>query len=239
MSWHQGPPGEAEARRGNVRGSGEQRRDAVASRRAVTSPARLHRCLSLVPLALVALAGCVETSSREPDVPDWKRPRAGALDVSDASLGEAPSRSPLAAIRYADPFWSSCYRSFAPTEDAVSDLDRLGFACGSPRGLAAVAPVHVGSQKAEDAAERLVFRARKGRCYRVFAIGGAEVRDLDVSILAPDGRLVAADLSKDAWSVVPPRAPWCPEDEGPYAIDVSVADGEGSYALGVWGSELD
>lgn len=203
----------------------------------VPLPVRLfHRCLSLA--ALLVLAGCVETSSREPDVPDWKRPRSAPLDVSDASLGELASRSPLAEVRYADPFWSSCYRSFELSADPVSDLDRLGFACGAPRGLAPVAPVHVGSQKPEDPAERLVFRARKGRCYRVLAIGAAEVSDLDVAILAPDGRLVAADLSKDAWSVVPPRAPWCPEDEGPYAIDVSVANGEGSYALGVWGSEL-
>jgi hypothetical protein len=205
--------------------------------RSPVHPVRLaHRSLALA--ALVTLAGCVETSSHEPDVPDWKRPRAAPADVSDVSLEELGARSPLASLRYSDPFWSACYRSFQPSEDPVSDLDRLGFACGAPRGLAAVAPVHVGSQKADDEAERLVFRARKGRCYRVFAIGAAEVRDLDVSILAPDGRLVAADVSKDAWSVVPPRAPWCPEDEGPYAIDVSVADGEGSYALGVWGSEL-
>lgn len=201
-----------------------------------SSACLFRRCLCLA--ALLCLAGCLETSSREPDVPDWKRPRSAPRDVSDTSLGEPGSRSPLSAARYADPFWSSCYRSFQPSEDPVSDLDRLGLACGAPRGLAAIAPVHVASQKADDAAERLVFRARKGRCYRVLAVAGAEVRDLDVAILAPDGRLVAADLSKDGWSVVPPRGPWCPDEEGPYAIDVSVADGEGSYALGVWGSEL-
>ena len=71
------------------------------------------------------------------------------------------------------------------------------------------------------------------------AVADAGVRDLDVSILAPDGRLVAADLSKDPWSVVPPRGPWCPDEEGPFAIDVSVADGEGAYVIGLWGSESE
>ena len=206
-------------------------------RRDVLLRSRFSRCFAVV--FALALGGCVEASSRSTDVPDWKRQRQGALDVSDATLDEPAPRSPLLAARLADPFWSACYRSFEPTADPVSDLDRLGFACGAPRGFAAAAPVHTGTQKMDDAAERLVFRARKGRCYRLFAIGGPEVRDLDVSILAPDGRLVAADVSKDAWSVVPPRAPWCPEEEGPFAIDVSVSDGEGVYALGVWGSELD
>lgn len=188
-------------------------------------------CLAIA----IALAGCLEASPRTPESPDWKRPHEGAADLSDRSLGPIVGTPP---DRFADPFWTACYGDFTPAEDPISDLDRLGLTCGAPRGYAAVAPVHVGSQKAEDAAERLVFRARKGRCYRLFAVGQAGVRDLDVAVIAPDGRLVAADLSKDAWSVVPPRGPWCPDEEGPFAVDVSVADGEGSFALGVWGSEL-
>jgi hypothetical protein len=198
----------------------------------------LRRAACLAIVLATSLAGCLEASPRAPaapDAPDWKLPRAGSLDISDTSISPAASAS---ADRFADPFWAGCYKDFQPTADPVSDLDRLGFTCGAPRGYQAVAPVHVGSQKAEDPAERLVFRAHKGRCYRLFAVGDSTVRDLDVAILAPDGRLVAADLSKDAWSVVPPRGPWCPDEEGPFAVDVSVADGQGTFALGVWGSEL-
>lgn len=187
-------------------------------------------CLAIA----IALAGCLEASPRAPESPDWKRPREGSLDISDRSLNPVRAARP---DRFADPFWSACYKDFQPTEDPVSDLDRLGFSCGAARGYASVAPVHVGSQKAEEPAERLVFRARKGRCYRLYAVGEATVRDLDVAVIAPDGRLVAADLSKDPWSVVPPRGPWCPDEEGPFAVDVSVADGQGKFALGVWGSE--
>lgn len=194
-----------------------------------------HRPPSRVILAALVLAGCVEASSRPAEEPDWKRPRAERLDISDASLTTPRTRPD----RFIDPFWSACYKGFQPSADPLSDLDRLGFACGAPRGYGAVSPIHTGSQKAEDPAERLVFRARKGRCYRLFAVGEAAVRDLDVSILAPDGHLVAADLSKDPWSVVPPRAPWCPDEEGPFAVDVSVADGQGAFALGVWGSEIE
>jgi hypothetical protein len=182
------------------------------------------------------MAGCLEATPRpQSETPDWKRPRVASADISDTSL----SAHQAAPDRYADPFWSACYSGFSPAADPVSDLDRLGLSCGTPRGYGAAAPIHVGTQKEDDPAERLVFRARKGRCYRLFAVGNAGVRDLDVSILAPDGRLVAADLSKDPWSVVPPRGPWCPDEEGPFAVDISVSDGEGAYALGVWGSETD
>lgn len=193
---------------------------------------RSAACLAIVLAPLGA--GCLEASPRAAETPEWKRPRGASIDVSDTHGSPSGAAS---ADRLGEPFWASCYQGFQLTEDPVSDLDRLGLACGAPRGLGAVSPVHVATQKAEEPAERLVFRARKGRCYRLFAVGAAGVRDLDVAILAPDGRLVAADLTKDAWSVVPPRGPWCPDEEGPFAIDISVPDGEGAYALGVWGTD--
>lgn len=192
-----------------------------------------------VSVPALVLCGCLASSSSAPDAPDWKRPRPASRDLSDTSGAPLPEGSSRAVVdRFGDPFWSTCYKDFRPGEGPAADLERLAFLCGAPRGFTAAAPLHTGSQKAEDRAERLVLRARKGRCYRLFAVAGPGVRDLDVAILAPDGRLVAADLSKDAWSVVPPRAPWCPDEEGPFAIDISVADGEGSYVLGLWGSEL-
>lgn len=186
-------------------------------------------------LAVPGLA-CLPASPPANDAPDWKRPRKASRELSDTSLSGAPKPS---VDRFGDPFWSTCYKGFHPDEGPASDLERLAFACSAPRGFNAVSSLHAATQKASDRAERLVVRVRPGRCYRLFAVAGAGVRDLDVAILAPDGRLVGADLSKDAWSVVPPRGPWCPDEEGPFAIDVSVADGEGSYVIGLWGSELE
>ncbi|MEZ4298257.1 MAG: hypothetical protein R3B70_25110 [Polyangiaceae bacterium] len=187
-------------------------------------------------VSALALAGCLEASPAAPDVPEWKRPRAAAAELSDTSLAGQPVS---VEDRFGDPFWSACYKDFRPTEGPSADLQRLALSCAAPRGLRATSPLHNATQKAEDRAERLVLRVRKGRCYRLFAVADAGIRDLDVSVLAPDGRLVAADVSKDPWSVVPPRGPWCPDEEGPFAVDVSVADGEGSYVVGLWGSPIE
>ncbi len=134
--------------------------------------------------------------------------------------------------------WVSCYATFQPTGDARADLGRLAAGCGRPTGLAPITPVRTGeAQGREDPVERFTFQARGGRCYRFFAVASAEVGDLDVAVLGPDGRLAANDVSRDKWPVVPARGPLCVDDDGVYTIEVAVAEGTGSYALEVWGSE--
>jgi len=131
--------------------------------------------------------------------------------------------------------WADCYGRFQPGDDPADDLARLGAACAAPAGLRPVGPVHAGAaQDAGDPPERLSFRVRRG-CYRAFAVGGAGVGDLDVAVYDPEGRLVAGDVSRDRWPVVPPRGPLCVEGGGVYTVAVAVARGRGDYLLQVWG----
>ncbi|MBK8253350.1 MAG: hypothetical protein IPK82_11880 [Polyangiaceae bacterium] len=179
----------------------------------------------------VLITGCLPATPTPSNTADWKRPQR-TNGLRDTSLGAVSEQR---GERFSDPFWTSCYRDFSPEGGATNAVERLAFLCAAPKGLSSVSPLHTGFQKAEDSAERLFLKVRTDRCYRLFATADSTVRDLDVSIIAPDGRLVAADISKDPWSVVPPRGLWCPDEEGPYAIDISVGDGEGGYVLGVWG----
>ena len=52
----------------------------------------------------------------------------------------------------------------------------------------------------------------------------------------PDGENVAADLTHDAWPVAPPAGPACFDTPGLYMVEVSVFQGEGTYAFQVWGN---
>jgi hypothetical protein len=182
-------------------------------------------CLATFPLALAGCPPPAETPSRPTD--------ASAAPPSDAEFTadeRAQSNDKLGGP------WTGCYATYQPQGDPMQDLARLALACGRPTGLAPVTPARPGDAQGEgDAAERFAFRARAGRCYRVLAVGDSNVIDLDVAVIAPDGRLAAADVSHDRWPIVPPRGPLCVGVEGVYAIEAAVVRGSGRYALQVLG----
>lgn len=173
-----------------------------------------------VLLAPALLTGCLASSPEPP---------AGSPDATDVGThaAERAGRGDL---------WTRCYSGFQPTGSAPTDLARLTAACGPPAGLTALTTVYSGAVQAEDApSERVLFRAHGGRCYRFFSVGGDGVTDLDMAVLAPDGRLAAADASRDRFPVVPPRGPLCAPRDGVYAVDIAVQKGSGGFVLQVWG----
>jgi hypothetical protein len=192
----------------------------------------VRRWVAAASLGL-ALSGC--PNAPPSDVSAWTGgppPTGPQVDDADGRYSaeeKAQSRGKLGGI------WVSCYGTFQPTGDAAADLGRLTAACGRPTGLAALAPVRQGeTQTREDPVERFSFQARSGRCYRLFAVASPEVIDLDVTVLGPEGHVVAADVSRDRWPVVPSRGALCIEHEGVHTVEVSVAEGSGSYLLQVW-----
>jgi hypothetical protein len=153
----------------------------------------------------------------------------------DRAAGESEAKDARPAPRDASIAFD-CYEDFAPSDDAAADLARLTRACGVRAGLSAVTPVHVGAQRRDDPVERLTFRARKKRCYRAFAVGAPTIADLDMAIKDPDGDLLAGDLSRDRFPVVPPRGLLCAPRGGRFSLEIAVAEGNGEYFLQIWGT---
>ena len=152
--------------------------------------------------------------------------------------GEADEEGTLPTHREAS-VALDCYQDFAPSDDAAADLARLSRACGARAGLMAVTPVHAGTQRREDPVERLAFSGRKKRCYRAFAVGAPAVADLDMAIKDPEGNLLAGDLSRDRFPVVPPRGLLCATRGGRFTLEIAVAEGSGEYFLQIWGTKGD
>src|SRR5438552_861783 len=109
-------------------------------------------------------------------------PTTPTTDVIEPSRESDPDTRPYSEEEKAQSHgklggvWVTCYRSIQsagegqPT-DPETELARLTAACGRPTGLAAVTTMHTGeTQSDKDASERFTFRARAGRCYRVFAV---------------------------------------------------------------------
>ncbi len=190
------------------------------------------RAIPTLVLASFALAGC----------PRVAPPTSPEREVGELALDEPEREAPfddderVQSSGKLGGVWSACYRGLRPEGEPIASLGRLAAACAKPTGLAAVTPVKIGeTQGADDPADRFAFRARGGRCYRVFAVGDDGVDDLDVAVLDPDGRLAAADVSRDRFPVVPPRGPLCAPRDTVYTLEVAVVKGRGAYALQVYG----
>jgi hypothetical protein len=133
--------------------------------------------------------------------------------------------------------WAECYQRFTPSGDAKADLSRITRSCGPTGGMHAITPVKVAQQQDKDPADRYTFYVpNAGACYRVYATGDRNVKDLDLLLRGPDGQNVVADIGHDSFPVVPPYGPICFDAPGLYMLEVSVFRGGGEYALQVWGN---
>ncbi len=191
---------------------------------------------SLVGLGLLLFftGGCAASASLSVGASAGVEAPAASEGEPAGDPGEAPAAR--AQAKRTGNVWDDCYRAFQPTDDATVNLERLTQACAAKLGLTPLTPVHVGSQRQQQRSERLLVSMRRGLCYRAFAVGQRGIVDLDLAIFDPQGGLVAADLSRDRWSLAPPRGQLCPTRSGRYALDIAVTEGAGDYLVQVWGT---
>lgn len=169
----------------------------------------------------VSLGGCGTAVTEQPTTLSTASPPVVPVEPS----GE-PAKST----------WETCYSSFTPAGDAEGDLARLVRDCGTTGGMRAITKVQLGNQTAQDPVDRYAFEVPAAdKCYRVYAVGDSSVKDLDLLLRGPTGQAVVADITHDAWPVLPPREPICFPMSGLYMLEVSVYRGAGRYALQVWG----
>ena len=132
--------------------------------------------------------------------------------------------------------WTRCYAHFRPSRNPKTDVHSLGRMCGRTAGMRPITEVRTEYQRERDPAHRYLFTVPEaGSCYRVFAAGDESIQDLDLLLRGPDGENLSADLTHDAWPVLPPRSDLCFASAGLYMLEVSVFRGAGYYAVQVWG----
>lgn len=68
-----------------------------------------------------------------------------------------------------------------------------------------------------------------GKCYRMLAVGGPEVEDLDLVLHDPDNVQVQRDLGEDPYPVLGDQAEICPPTPGAYRLQITMFKGRGRY----------
>jgi hypothetical protein len=163
---------------------------------------------------------------RDPDAPLY--PDAGG-EPADA----APVAEPLGASR-AGGLWVSCYRGFAPEGHPLGDVTRLGLLCGPANGMRMQGDTGQGEVGEGRPPSAHPMKAKKGSCYRIFAVAEASVRDLDVTVRSSRQSRLTTDDSDDHWPILEPERPFCTFADDAFTVDVTAGAGSGRYALQIW-----
>jgi hypothetical protein len=158
-----------------------------------------------------------------------------AIDAGRAAPTSEPEvRAATPLVRIGGP-WVQCYGSFHPAGDPVKDVTRLSLLCGPENGMRRLSKAPIEGAVTEGAAPiTTTFEARRGECYRVFAVADASVTDLDLTVRSSRGAPVAADHGEDAWPIVQPDRPFCPLEKDVYTLEIAAHRGQGRFAAEIW-----
>ena len=77
-----------------------------------------------------------------------------------------------------------------------------------------------------------------GRCFRIVAVGGTGVEDLDLFLFDENGVQVQQDTATDAYPVLGLAHPVCPAQAGTYRVQVKMFAGSGDFVVRVLQSRL-
>ncbi|XXT24267.1 hypothetical protein WME94_22280 [Sorangium sp. So ce429] len=152
----------------------------------------------------------------------------------DGDAGAADPDLPVLPVRVGGP-WVRCYGNFRITGDPAKDVTRLSLLCGPENGMRRLSPRPIEGQVAEGGAiVTAPLQAVRGACYRVFAVGGPGVLNLDVAVRSSRGAMIASDGTEDAWPIVQPDRPFCPLEDDDATVEISARRGGGRFAAEVW-----
>lgn len=163
-------------------------------------------------------------------------PQVDAGDAGEAADAAPPPAvdSPTPPVRVGGP-WVRCYGSFRPSGDPIKDVTRLSIACGPENGMKRLSKQPLqGAVREGGPGVSESFQARRGECYRLFAVADAQVSDLDVVLRSSRGAAIAADHGEDGWPIVQPDRPICPLEDDRLTFEVTAKRGSGRFAAEVW-----
>lgn len=126
----------------------------------------------------------------------------------------------------------ACWAGFKATGNAVTDVNDLGARC--TKGMSPVIPP-VKQSFAQGEKKQIPLIIPGPGCYRIIAVGGTGVKDVDLEVRDQSGKLVAADSTPDdIFPMIHPNKEWCPDAAQFLTLSIIVKKGTGEVAGGVW-----
>jgi hypothetical protein len=154
---------------------------------------------------------------------------ADAMTVSDGNLWQPVLGD--GAVAATDAPAPPCWKGFNPTGNPEADVADLGQRCA--QGMSPLVPPVKYAFKAGES-KSIPVPIVPG-CYRVIAVGGKGVKDVDLALKDASGKIVAADMTPDdVFPMIHPNKEFCSESMQFLTLVISVKKGSGDVAGGVW-----
>lgn len=159
---------------------------------------------------------------------------APVVDAATSASGywPAPDAAPSVAVVVDAGPPPACWAGFKATGNAVTDVNDLGARC--TKGMSPVIPP-VKQSFAQGEKKQIPLIIPGPGCYRIIAVGGTGVKDVDLEVRDQSGKLVAADNTPDdIFPMIHPNKEWCPDAAQFLTLSIIVKKGTGEVAGGVW-----
>ncbi len=125
----------------------------------------------------------------------------------------------------------ACWKGFAPTGNPDTDVHDLAKRCAE--GMTVVGTVFKHTFKTGEV-KTIPIPVPPG-CYRVIAVGGNGVKNVDLALKDGAGKVVAADMTpNDVFPMIHPNKEFCTESFQLLNFNIIVDKGAGEVAGGVW-----
>lgn len=187
-------------------------------------------CQMPLEILLVPLGGR-RAADKPPPQPDFSPAPSPTEMPRPAGAPPAPPSRPAPAPATAGATHRNCFVGLSMSGAPEADLTSIVSRCGAPLGLRPLGGPLVDSLAAGQNMHEYPANLEAGSCYRVFAVGGTGIDDLDTGLRDPQGAWVSKDILDDAFPILNPDGPFCVERSGEYRLLVSVAKGSGKYAV--------
>jgi hypothetical protein len=158
----------------------------------------------------------------------------GAIAWPDAEVTAAVDAIPMSTPDAAPPPAESgvpCWKGFATTGNDVADLQELGKRCCA--GMTPlVGPVKQAFKQGEVKTIPVPFVPG---CYRIIAVGGTGLKNVDLDLKDQTGKEVAADKTpNDVFPMIHPNKEFCVDAVQFLNLSIIVTKGSGEVAGEVW-----
>ena len=128
-----------------------------------------------------------------------------------------------------------CWKGAPLTGDYAADYNNLIARCGKPTGMLPYSHVMEGEFSDAHKADVFTVKLGGGGCYRIFAVAGGSIKDIDIGLATMEGKLVAADQYTQPVAIVDFAKPVCVSNDIEFKLIVARdGGGEGGYGFGIW-----